>query len=181
MLNSVSHYRFRFTGLLISSKVLCLQLGMAVLWISLHAGIRFSINENGCCCSVTQLCPTLCDPMGCRTQGLSISQFPEVCPSSCPLHQWCHPAISSFDILFSFCPKSFPASGTFPVSQMLASDDQITGVSASASALTTSIQGWFPLRLTSLISLLFKGLWRVFCSTSVKKHQFFGSWPFFFF
>ena len=51
------------------------------------------------CCSVTQLCPTLCDPMGCRTQGLSISRFPEVCPSSCPLHQWCDPVISSSDTL----------------------------------------------------------------------------------
>ena len=84
------------------------------------------------------------------------SPFP--CPSSCPLHQWCHPAISSSDTLFSFCLQSFPASGTFPVSQLFASDNQNTGVSTSVLVFSTSIQGWFPLRLTSLISLLSKGL-----------------------
>ena len=75
-----------------------------------------------------------------------------VCPSSCSLLQWCHPAISSSDALFSFCPQSFPESGTFPMSHLLTSGDQNTG--ASASILPKSIQGWFPLRLTALISLL---------------------------
>ena len=78
----------------------------------------------------------------------------EVCPSSCPLHQWCHPAVSSSDVLFSFDPQSFPASGTFPVSWLFTSGDQNTGASASASVLPMSIQGLFPLRLTGLISLL---------------------------
>ena len=78
----------------------------------------------------------------------------EVCPSSCPLHQWCHPAFSSFNTLFSFFPQSFPASGTFPVSWLFTSGDQNTGASASASVLPMSIQGLFPLRLTGLISLL---------------------------
>ena len=73
------------------------------------------------------------------------SPSPEVCPSSSPLYQWCHPTISSSDTLF-FCPRSFPASGTFPMSQLFISDDQNTGVSVSASVLPTSIQGWFPLR-----------------------------------
>ena len=72
------------------------------------------------------------------------SPSPEVCPSSSPLHQWCHPTISTSDSLF--CPRSFPASGTFPMSQLFASDDQNTGVSVSASVLPTSIQGWFPLK-----------------------------------
>ena len=81
------------------------------------------------------------------------SPSPEVCPSSCPLHQWCHPAISSSDVLFSFCRQSFPAPQTFPMSQIFASYDQNTRVSASSSVLQTSIQGWFPLRLTGLISL----------------------------
>ena len=72
------------------------------------------------------------------------SPSPTVCPSSCPLHWRCHPAISSSDTLFSFCPQSFPASGTFPISQLFASDDQNTGVSASASVLPMDIQGWFP-------------------------------------
>ena len=102
---------------------------------------------------------------------------PEICPSSCPLHQWCHPAISSSNALFSFCPQSFPASGNFPMSQPFASDDQNTGVSASASVLPMSIQGWCPIKLTGLISLLSKGLSEVFSSTIVWRHQFFSTPP----
>ena len=101
---------------------------------------------------------------------------PEVCPSSCPLHWWCHPAISFSDTLF-FCLQSFPASGTFPMSQLFTSDDQNTGISASASVLPTSIQGWFPLRLIGLISFVSKGLSGVFSSTTVRRHQFFHALP----
>ena len=82
----------------------------------------------------------------------------KVCPGSCPFHSWCFPAISSSDTLFSSCPHSFPAAGIFLINQLFTSDDQNTGPSASASLLPTSIQGWFPLRLTGLISLLSKGL-----------------------
>ena len=89
-----------------------------------------------------------------------LSPSPEVCPSSCPLHQWSHPAISSSDTLFSFCLQSFPASGTFPRSQLFASGGQNTRASASGSVLPVSIQGCFPLRLTGLISLLFCDLFR---------------------
>ena len=99
------------------------------------------------------------------------------CPNSYPLHWWCHPAISSSDALFSSCPQSFPASGTFPVSQLLASDDQNTGVSASASVLPMSIQGWFPLRLTCLISSLSKGLSGILSSITAQRHQFLGTLP----
>ena len=98
-------------------------------------------------------------------------------PSAWPLHRWCHPAILSSDALFSFCPHSFQASGAFQVSQLFTSDDQNTGASASASVFPMSIQGWFPLRLTGLISLLSKGLSRVFSSTTVWRHQFFGILP----
>ena len=84
-----------------------------------------------------------------HTGPLCPSPSPKVCPSSCPLHQWCHPDTSSSDALFSFCPQSFPASRT-SVSQLFTSDDQNTGASASASVLPKSIQGWFPLRLTGL-------------------------------
>ena len=105
------------------------------------------------------------------------STSPEVCPSSCPLHWWCHPAIPSSDAPFSFCPQSFLASGTLPVNQLFISDDQNTGVSASASVLSTSIQGWFPLRLTNLTSLLSKGLSGVLSNTTVWRHQFFGAPP----
>ena len=96
------------------------------------------------------------------------SPSPRVCPSSCPLNQWCHPTIWSSVTLFSFYLRSFPASGSFPVSQLFASGGQRTGVSASTSVLPKSIQGWFPLRLTGLISLLYKGLSRVFSRTQFK-------------
>ena len=99
----------------------------------------------------------------------------KVCPSSCPLHRWCHPAISSSDALFSFCPQSFPVSGIFPVSRLFASGEQNTAASSSALVFLMSIQGWFPVRLTGLISLLSKGISRVFSSTTFWKHQFFGA------
>ena len=93
-----------------------------------------------------------------RQASLS-SPSPEVCPSPHPLHRCCHAATSSSDALFSFCPQSFPALGSFPVSWLFATGDQNTGVSSnfrwvSASVLPMSIQGWFPLRLTCSISLL---------------------------
>ena len=103
---------------------------------------------------------------------------PEICSSSCPLHRWCHPAISSSDALFSFCLQSFPASGTSPMSQLLTSDDENTGASGSASVLPTRIQDWLPLRLTGLISLLTKGLSGVFSNITVGRHQCFGALPF---
>ena len=109
------------------------------------------------------------------------SPSPGICPSSCSLHQWCHPAVSSSDVLFSFCPQSFLASGTFPMSHLFISDYQNTGASALASVLPGNIQGWSPLRLIGLISLLSKGLSGVFSGTIVQRHQFFGvlpSWPY---
>ena len=108
---------------------------------------------------------------------LCSSPSPKVFPGSCPLHQWCNPAISSSEALFSFCPQSFPASGTFPMSQLFTLDDQNTGILASALVLPRSIQGQFPLRLTCLISLLSKGLSGIFSSTTVQRHQFFGTLP----
>ena len=76
---------------------------------------------------------------------------------------------------FCSCPHSFPASGSFPMSLLFTSGNQSIRVSASASALPMNIQGWFPLGLTGLISLLFKGLSRVFSSTTVQKYQFFST------
>ena len=73
---------------------------------------------------------------------------PRVCSNSCPLSQWCHPNISSSVIPFSSCLQSFPASGSFPMSQLFASGGQMTGASASASILPMNIQSWFPLALT---------------------------------
>ena len=130
-----------------------------------------------CCCSVAQSCWSFFDPMDSSMPGLPVphhlSEFAQVhvhCISDC------HPAISSSDS-FSFCSQSFPASGTFPMSHLFASDDQDTGASASASVFLVNIQGWFPSRLTGLTSLLSKGLLGVFSSTTVQKHQFFGVLP----
>ena len=82
------------------------------------------------------------------------SPSPRVCPSSCPLNWWCHSTVSFSVVLFLSCLQSFPASGSFP-SQLFISGVQSIGASASASILPKSIQSWFPLRLTGLISLLF--------------------------
>ena len=98
------------------------------------------------------------------------SPTPGVYPNPCPLSQWCHPAISSSVISFSSCPRSFPASGSFPVSQLFASGGQSIGVSASISVLPMNTQDW-SLEKTGCISLQSKGLSRVFSNTTVQKHH----------
>ena len=103
------------------------------------------------------------------------SPTPGVYLNSCPLSQWCHPTISSSVIPFSSCLQSFPESGSFQMSQLFASGDQSTGVSASTSVPPMNTQDWSPLRRTSWISLQSKGLSRVFSNTTVQKHQFFGA------
>ena len=100
---------------------------------------------------------------------------PKPCPNSCPSSQWCHPTISPSVVPFSSCLQSFPASGSFPMSQFFASGGQSIGVWASASGLPMNIQDWFPLGLTGWLSLQSKGLSRVFSNTTVRKHQFFGT------
>ena len=105
------------------------------------------------------------------------SPTPRAYSNSCLLSRWCHPNISSSVIPFSSCLQSFPASGSFPVSQFFTSGGQSIGVLASASVLPMKIQDWFPLGLTGLISLQSKGLSRVFSSTTIWKHQFFSTQP----
>ena len=105
----------------------------------------------------------------------SPSLCPRVCSNSCPLNWWCHPTILSSVIPFSFCLQYVPASGSFPVSWLFASGGKSIGASASVLVLPVNIQNWFPLGLTGFISLLCKGLSRVFSSTTVRRHQFFGS------
>ena len=96
-------------------------------------------------------------------------------PNSCPLSQWCHPTISSSVVpIPSSCLQSFPASGSFPMSQFFLSGGQGIGVSASASILPKYTQDWSPLGWTGWISLKSKGLSKVFSNTTVLKHQFFG-------
>ena len=105
------------------------------------------------------------------------SLSPGVCPDSCPLNQWCCSTISSSVTPFSSCPQSFLAPGAFPMSWHFTSGGQSTEASTSASVLPITIQGWFPFGLTGLISLLSKGLSRVFSSPTVQKHQFFNAQP----
>ena len=105
------------------------------------------------------------------------SPTPRVHPNPCLLSWWCHPAISSSVIPFSSCPQSLPASESFPMSQLFAWVGQIIGVSALASVLPINTQDWSPSEWTGWISLLSRGLSRVFSSTTVQEHQFFITQP----
>ena len=126
--------------------------------------------------SVQLSCSVMSDSL--RPHGLQHARPP--CPSptpraysnSCPLSWWCHPTISSSVVPFSSCPQSFPASGSFQMSQLFTLGGQSIGVSASASVLPMNTQDWSPLGWTGWISLQSKGLSRV--NTTVQKHQFFG-------
>ena len=98
------------------------------------------------------------------------SPTPRTYSNSCPSHQWCHATISSSVILLSSCLQSFPASGTFPISQFFPSAGQTIEVSTSASVPPMNIQDWYPLGWTGCISLQSKGLSRVSSNTTVQKH-----------
>ena len=103
------------------------------------------------------------------------SPSPGLHSNSRPSSRWCHPAVSSSVVPFSYCPQSLPASESFPMSQLFAWGGQSTGVSALASVLPMNTQDWSPLGWTGWISLQSKGLPRVFSNTTVQKHQFFGA------
>jgi len=123
--------------------------------------------------SVTQSCPIFCNPMDCSTPGFLVHhQLPKLVRTH--VH-WVSDEIQpSHPIIPFFCLQSLPASGSFPISQFFISGQSI-GASASASVLPMNIQDWFPLGLIGLISLLSKGLSRVFSNTTVQKHRFFGA------
>ena len=126
--------------------------------------------------SVPHLCLTLCDPMDYQhARPPRPSPTPGIHSNSCPLSWWCHPTISSSVVPFSSCLQSFPAWGSFQMSQFFASGGQSIGVTASTSLLPMNIQDWFPLGWPALISLQTKGLSRVFSNTTVQKHQLFGT------
>ena len=103
--------------------------------------------------------------------------FPGVCSNSYPLNWWCYLTISSSAALFSFSIQKFPASESLTMSQLFTSGSKSIGASASSTVLQMNNQGWFPLVLTDLLSLQTKGLSRVFSSTTIQKHQFFGTQP----
>ena len=107
-----------------------------------------------------------------HTRAPCPSPTPRVYSNSCPLSQWYHPTILSSLVLFSSCLQSFPASGSFQISQFFTSGGQSIGVSALASVLPMNTQDWSPLGWTGWISLQSKGLSRVFSNTTVQKHQF---------
>ena len=115
--------------------------------------------------------------MHCSMPDSTVLHFPWACSNPCPLSQWCYPTISFSVAPFPFCQECLPTSGSFPVSQLFASGGQSIGTSASTSFLPMNSQGWFPLGLTSFISLFSKGLSRVFCSTTIGMHQFFSAQP----
>ena len=117
--------------------------------------------------SVTQSCPTLRPHGPQHARPPCPSPTPRVYSNSCPLSQWCHPTISSSVVSFSSRLQSFPASGSFQMSQLFTSGGQSIGVSASTSVFPMNIQDWFPLGWTGLISLQSKGLSRVFSNTTV--------------
>ena len=117
---------------------------------------------------VTKSCPALCDPMDCSMPGFPVHYpTPGACSNSCPSSWWCHPTSSFSAIPFSSCLQSFPASRSFPMSQLFESGGQSIGASVSSSVLPMNIQDWFPLGLTGLISLQSKGFSRVFSNTMV--------------
>ena len=114
--------------------------------------------------------------MDCSTSGPPCpSPTPGACSNSCPLSRWCHLTISSSVIHLSSCLQSFPASGSFQMSQFFTSGGQSIGVSASASVLPMNTQDWSPLGWTGWISLQSKGLSRISSNTTVQKHHFFGA------
>ena len=116
-------------------------------------------------------------PWTVASQASCPSPSPRAYSNSCPSCWWCHPTILSSVFPFSSCLQSLPVSGSFPMSWFFTSGGQSIGASTSALVLSMNIQGWFPLGLTGLISLLSKGLSRVFSNTTVQKHQFFSIQP----
>ena len=135
------------------------------------SSVQFSSVQFSCSVMSASLRPH--EPQHARTP--CPSPTPRVYPNSWPLSWWYHPAISSSVVPFSSRPQSFPASGSFQVSQLFESVGQSIGLSASASVLPMTTQDWFLLGWTGWISLQSLGLSRVFCNTTVQKHQFFGA------
>ena len=119
--------------------------------------------------SVTQLCLTLRPHESQHARPPCPSPTPRVHPNPCPSSQWCHPAISSSIVPFSSCPQSFPASGSFLMSQLFTSGVQSNGASASASVLPMSIQDWFPLWMDWLYLLAVQGSLKSFSPTPQYK------------
>ena len=152
--------------------------GRSVIW-PICASLFCLVKCICCCCWLVTQSYHMSDSL--QTRGLQHARLPcpspssGACSSSCPLSRWCHPTISSSVVPVSSCLQSFPASGSFPVSQLFKSGGQSIGASVSASVPPMNIQDWLSLGLTSLISLQSKGLLRLFSNITVQKHQFLGT------
>ena len=155
---------------------------LSYICTSIHSTILNNSNELTVCKTsfqFSQFSSVVSDSL----QPLGLQHARPPCPSSvlrvysnsCSVCQWCHPTISSSVVPFSSHLQSFPASGSFQMSQFFLSGGQNIGVSASASVLPMNIQDWFPLGWTGWISLQTKGLPRVFSNTTVQKQQFCGA------
>ena len=146
----------------------------AIPWITARHHLIFRLH------SVQFTCLVMSDSLRPHESQYARPPCPSLTPGvhsdSRPSSQWCHPAISSSVIPFSFCPQSLPASQSFPMSQFFTWGGQSTGASTLASVLPNT-QGWSSLEWTGWISLQSKGLSRVFSNTTVQKHQFFGAQP----
>ena len=134
------------------------------------------VSKHCYCCLVVKSCLTLCYPMDCSMPGSPVLHYlSEFAQTHVHWIHGYHPTISSSVAPFSSCPQSFPASGSFQMSQFFIWGSQRIGASASASVLAMNIQYLFPLGWTGLISLQSKGLSRVFSNMAVWKHQFFSA------
>ena len=152
-------------------SLLCLAFHLTWRWMNvfskfIHVKHELVLHSG---CSVTESCPTLCNPMDCSTPGFLVLHY---LSSLLKLMSIESVMPSNLLIPFSSCLQSFLASGSFAVSRLFASGSQSIGASASASVLPMNIQGWFPLGLTGFMSLQSKELLRVFSNTTVQKHQF---------
>ena len=153
-----------FSALLVKTIPCCYSWKMPVLLVLLllrHIVVSSSLRSHGM-------------P---HTRLLYPSMYPRVCSNSCPWRQWCHPTMSSSVTPFSSCPQSFPTSGSSPMSWFFASGGQTVGASASASVLPMKFRVDFFQEWQSFFSLQFKGLSRLFSSTTVWKHRFFSTQP----
>ena len=170
--NSSFPYKF-FGGSLFWAQAL---VPTVLLWLWCKCKI-FTCLKLLCCwgCCGWVLSDSL-QPHGLQQARLPCPPSPRAWSNSCPLSRWCHPTISSSIVPFSSWPQSFPASGSFPMSRLFASDSQSIGASASASVPPVNIQDWFPLEWTGLL-LQSKGFSRVFSNTTFQKHQFFSAQP----
>ena len=174
----VDYKAAQFIQVILADYTLWVSLGAQSSQYAVPSFTHMDTSTYCCCwCSVSQSCPTLCDPMDCCTPGFPVlHHLPELAQAH--VH-WAddaiHPTISSSVVSFSSCPQSFPASESFLMSQFFASGSQSIGASASTLILSKTIQGWFPLGFTGLISLCPKGPSRVFSNTKVQKHQFFST------